>query len=218
MVDVDQWVRNHLSDSNTSPSPSTTVVNCDVAVIGAGPGGVYTAMRLQQNSRSSKVCLFESESEVGGRLKTRWFDGAPTSALDLGGMRFYQRHRMVYSLVQQYGLSYYSPVYDPLNFDFLRGRVVTPSSWSQGTSPYLFTPSEQAILNATVGSSPSTLAQPILDTLGLNKSSTAAWTSCDWNTWTANTAYGAGDAKVYDQGWWYTMQQVTQTLPHNKHA
>ena len=213
VVDVDHWVRNHLTGSSTTSttSSSTATVTCDVSVIGAGPGGVWTAMRLQQNSPSSKVCLFESESEVGGRLKTRWFDGAPTSALDLGGMRFYQRHRMVYSLVQQYALSFYSPVYDPRNFDFLRGRVVTPTSWSQGTSPYLFTASEQAVLNATAGSGPSTLSQPIVNTLGLNKSSTALWTSCDWNIWTANTVYGTGNAKVYDQGWWYTLQQVNHT-------
>ena len=204
-VDVDQLIRHRLS---ATPSSAPAPIQCDVAVVGGGPGGVYSAMRLQQSSASLKVCLFEMQSEVGGRLKTRFFDGAPTSPLDLGGMRFYQRHRLVYALMQTYGLTSYTPAYSPLNYDWLRGQRVTSTSWSTGTAPYFFTPAEQAVLNATAGSTPSTLAGPIMNTLGLNRASTAGWTSCDWNNWEANAVYGPSNALVYNQGYWYALTQL----------
>ena len=203
-VDVDRLIRNRLPASSLSTS---TTVKCDVAVVGGGPGGVYTAMRLQQSSSSLRVCLFEQLQEVGGRLKTRWFDGAPTSPLDLGGMRFYQRHRLVYSMMQTLGLSSYSPAYSPLNYDWLRGRKVTSTSWAQGTAPYFFTPAEQALLNVS-GSTPSTLSQPIMNALGLNKASTATWTACDWNQWEATAVYPPSQALVKDVGYWYALQQL----------
>ena len=207
-IDVDHLVRNRLPASGSSVSSSLATLKCDVAVIGGGPGGVYTAMRLQQSSATLKVCLFEAMTEVGGRLKTRWFDGAPTSQLDLGGMRFYQRHRLVWNMVNQYAMPYYSPVSGPNTYSFLRNTRVTGDMWSKGTAPYFFTPAEQAILNASAGSGPSTLSSPIMQNLGLDKASTATWTNCDWNNWAANAVYGPANAPVWNQG----------QLPHSPHC
>jgi len=42
---------------------------CDVAVIGAGPGGAYVANRLSTHFASAKkICVFEQGSRVGGRI------------------------------------------------------------------------------------------------------------------------------------------------------
>ncbi|KAJ1625260.1 hypothetical protein T492DRAFT_1040923 [Pavlovales sp. CCMP2436] len=41
---------------------------CDVAVVGAGPGGAYLAWRLAEAPSSRKVCLFEMGSRAGGRI------------------------------------------------------------------------------------------------------------------------------------------------------
>ncbi len=46
----------------------------NVAVIGAGPGGLSTAYNLQQSGRCN-VVVFEGSTHVGGRMSTRFRDG-----------------------------------------------------------------------------------------------------------------------------------------------
>ena len=199
-----------LSTASATSTTGSTLIKCDIAVIGAGPGGVWSALRLQRAQPSSKVCLVESQNEVGGRLKTRFFDGLPGIALDLGGMRFYQRQQMVWSLVQQYGLSFYTPLpATSANYDFLRGRVVYPSAWAAGTAPYIFSAAEQAALNATPGSTPNIFSAPIYQATGLSPiTARAAWTSCDWNNWSANAVAAYSGGAVWNEGYWYALQQM----------
>ena len=47
------------------------IPSCDVAIIGAGPGGAYTANRLADNvaiTGFNKICIFEMRDRVGGRV------------------------------------------------------------------------------------------------------------------------------------------------------
>ncbi|HWT03911.1 MAG TPA: NAD(P)-binding protein [Pyrinomonadaceae bacterium] len=40
----------------------------DIAIVGAGVSGVYSAWRLKQSDPSLKVVLFEGSRRIGGRL------------------------------------------------------------------------------------------------------------------------------------------------------
>jgi len=58
----------------TAPAATTAAdqhdepINCEIAVIGAGPGGAYSAFRLVEGRVSKSVCLFEQLGRVGGRV------------------------------------------------------------------------------------------------------------------------------------------------------
>ena len=44
-------------------------VSCDLAIVGAGPGGVYLAARAALDDPTEPdVCVFERNSRVGGRI------------------------------------------------------------------------------------------------------------------------------------------------------
>jgi hypothetical protein len=69
----------------TNPNPS-----CKLAVIGAGAGGLYTAMRLldEKKVNGTDICIFEATDRVGGRLYTlRGFGPDNDITVDAGGYR-----------------------------------------------------------------------------------------------------------------------------------
>lgn len=63
---------------------------CDIAVIGAGPGGAYTANRLTKHFGSTKqVCVFESSQRVGGRVHSLRGSGPEKDlVVEAGAYRF----------------------------------------------------------------------------------------------------------------------------------
>lgn len=42
--------------------------NIDIAIVGGGVSGVYSAWRLQQHYPQSKIAVFEASDHIGGRL------------------------------------------------------------------------------------------------------------------------------------------------------
>lgn len=71
---------------------------CDISIIGAGIGGVYSAWRLAVDSRAvpgSRICIFEAKKRIGGRILTVRdpIPGFEGYAVDLGAYRF---HRLVH--------------------------------------------------------------------------------------------------------------------------
>ena len=62
-------------------------LNVDIAVVGAGVAGVYTAWRLKQKFPKSRIALFEYSNRIGGRLYSVSYP-APHVNAELGGMRF----------------------------------------------------------------------------------------------------------------------------------
>ncbi len=73
----------------------------DVAVVGAGISGVYTAWRLNEERPDWNVALFEYSDRIGGRLYTRTLPGMPHVHAELGGMRYNPvDHRLVANLVE----------------------------------------------------------------------------------------------------------------------
>ncbi|MFP3248157.1 MAG: NAD(P)-binding protein [Paraburkholderia sp.] len=61
--------------------------NIDIAIIGAGVSGVYSAWRLKQADTSSKVVVFEASDRIGGRLLSVRPPDIPNMVAELGGMR-----------------------------------------------------------------------------------------------------------------------------------
>lgn len=77
--------------------------NLDIAIIGGGVSGVYSAWRLQQHYGCDKhIALYEYSNRIGGRLYSRKLPGLPNVVAELGGMRFIpDSHLMVDALVNE---------------------------------------------------------------------------------------------------------------------
>jgi len=79
------------------------VMTYDVIVVGAGPAGLATAMRLKQNAPERSVCVLEKASEVGAQnlagavietdpldvLVPNWRDDPPDICIDVTGDEFW---------------------------------------------------------------------------------------------------------------------------------
>jgi monoamine oxidase len=85
----------------------------DVAIVGAGVSGTYAAWRLanSENYKGKTVALFEGSDRIGGRLYTLNLKGSKKQeipgckcTLELGGMRFLERQKLVSGLVNTLGL------------------------------------------------------------------------------------------------------------------
>jgi NADPH-dependent 2,4-dienoyl-CoA reductase/sulfur reductase-like enzyme len=62
---------------------------CDVAVVGAGPGGIYFAWRLLAANSSASVCMYERSGRFGGRIYTlRGLGPKGDLTADMGAYRF----------------------------------------------------------------------------------------------------------------------------------
>lgn len=80
-------------------------VDCEVAIVGGGIGGAYTAWRLAVDTktvRPSKVCLFEASDRFGGRIfsvdNVPGYEGYIT---DVGAYRFHRTdHPIIRSLTE----------------------------------------------------------------------------------------------------------------------
>ena len=181
---------------------------CDISIIGGGVGGLWSAMRLKESGKN--VCIFEQSNEVGGRLKTRYFDGTDI-ALELGGMQFLKSHRMLYDKVQEYNLSYFPRIFPENNFDFLRNRRVPKNiSWLNATSiPYFFSPEDMIKMNNLGnGASPYGMLSYVIEKTNINVSQIGDWTTCDWENWRKNSTWKDTSENNYNLGWWYALLQT----------
>ncbi len=106
-------------------------MDLDVAVVGGGVSGCYSAWRLQQVSGAhAKIGLFEYSDRIGGRLYTVTLPGLPHVKAEVGGMRYIpDQHVMVASLVDHlqlptndFPMGAPPPVGSNCNLFYLRGR------------------------------------------------------------------------------------------------
>ncbi|MFB2919619.1 MULTISPECIES: flavin monoamine oxidase family protein [Aerosakkonema] len=88
--------------SNTSTINQNQVV--DVAIIGGGVSGAYTAWRLAKSKKDLKVCLYELSDRIGGRLLSVPVPDMPNIYAEFGGMAFSQSQAIVYELAKKLGL------------------------------------------------------------------------------------------------------------------
>jgi hypothetical protein len=75
----------------SSPSPAAAD-GCELAIVGAGPGGVYTAWRLAVDTATlhpASICIFERAERVGGRTFSLYGQGTRRDlTVELGAYRF----------------------------------------------------------------------------------------------------------------------------------
>jgi lysine 2-monooxygenase len=105
-------------------------MDLEIAVVGGGVSGAYSAWRLQQVKTEAHIGLFEYSNRIGGRLYTTTLPGLPHVKVELGGMRYIQsQHIMVKSLVdhlklakKEFPMGAPAPVGSKRNLFYLRGR------------------------------------------------------------------------------------------------
>jgi hypothetical protein len=126
----------------------------DVAVVGAGVSGVYSAWRLA-SSRSSGagICVFETDIRIGGRLLSVTPPGIPNARVELGGMRFASSHTRVESLLKHLDIAVHPfTVSDDPNICYVRGRRLRHQDLkTPALIPYTLLPDEQTALSLEVG-------------------------------------------------------------------
>lgn len=109
----------------------------DLAIIGLGPSGLYTAWRIATASPDNRVLdravkelrvgLFDTmaEDRIGGRLCTQPLPGHPFLT-ELGGMRYRHKQHLVKGIVKELGLGSQVKKFDfNQHFYYLRGRRLT---------------------------------------------------------------------------------------------
>ncbi|GAB3222205.1 flavin monoamine oxidase family protein [Spirosoma arcticum] len=106
-------------------------MNLDIAVVGGGVSGAYSAWRLQQEKGATeRIGLFEYSDRIGGRLYTITIPGMPNVKAEVGGMRYIpDQHIMVATLVghlqlptKDFPMGAPAPVGANCNLFYLRGK------------------------------------------------------------------------------------------------
>ena len=107
-------------------------MDLEIAVVGGGVSGAYSAWRLQQAKTEAHIGLFEYSDRIGGRLYTVTLPGLPHVKAELGGMRYIpsQHIMVVKSLVdhlklakKDFPMGAPAPVGSKCNLFYLRGRT-----------------------------------------------------------------------------------------------
>jgi monoamine oxidase len=135
-----------------------TTLDLDIAVIGGGVSGAYSAWRLQQtNGADETIGLFEYSNRIGGRLYTITMPGLPHVKAEVGGMRYIpDQHKMVANLIDHLRLPTKDfPMGAPpspkgvgsnCNLFYLRGRHLRLHELSESTKvPYNLAWSERGL-------------------------------------------------------------------------
>uniref|UniRef100_A0A6C0HLR7 Amine oxidase domain-containing protein n=1 Tax=viral metagenome TaxID=1070528 RepID=A0A6C0HLR7_9ZZZZ len=81
----------------------------DIAIVGAGISGIYTAYKLVKRNPNTKILLLESSNRIGGRLHTVTCTCATNTTdakhanviLDVGGARFSTNQPCILSLIKE---------------------------------------------------------------------------------------------------------------------
>lgn len=170
----------------------------DVAVIGGGISGVYTAWRLKQSDPSLKVAVFEYGDRIGGRLYSYPMPGMPHIKAELGGMRWLAQHEIVVGLIDHLKLAVrefpMGPDGGANNLMYLRRRQLRVRDLTDSSKvPYLLNPDEQ-------GMNPDQLQAYVMDSL---LPFNAQLSAEDW--WTVPVLNGT---PLYQIGFWNLLYRV----------
>lgn len=79
-----------------------SITDVDIAIIGAGPAGLYSAWRLLQDPKyqSKRICLFDAAGRPGGRILSVTIPEVPYVA-ELGAMRYLPEQILISSLIEK---------------------------------------------------------------------------------------------------------------------
>jgi monoamine oxidase len=113
----------------------------DIAIVGGGVSGVYSAWRLKKTNPKSKIVVIEASGHVGGRLLSVRPPDITNMVAELGGMRILPAvqpliTRLLEVLNQQLPPgdkieTYKFPVDEPQNIAYLRGEYLRLSDFSE---------------------------------------------------------------------------------------
>lgn len=108
------------ADTTAIDTPTENRLDCDVAIVGGGAGGLHTAFRLAPTLQS-KVCLFEKQPELGGRIYDVPKDpgDANSPVFGAGAMRVMEGQDVLFSLATELGITFETPA---LEADYLNAR------------------------------------------------------------------------------------------------
>lgn len=112
----------------------------DIAIVGGGVSGVYSAWRLQQADPQRKIVVFEGSANIGGRLLSVRPPGIANMVAELGGMRILPAvqpliTRLIQVLNKQLPPTQPITLYDfpvdmPQNIAYLRGVYLRLSDFT----------------------------------------------------------------------------------------
>jgi monoamine oxidase len=177
-------------------------MDVDVAVVGAGVAGTYSAWRLKQRYPEKRIALFEYSNRVGGRLYSVTLPGMPHIHAELGGMRYIPKSQaFVAELIENLGLATRDfPMGAPddpgglNNLMFLRRRLLRARDLTDpALVPYLLNPTEQ-------GMNPDQLQRYVMDSLVPNA---GQLTPDQWN----DVEVFNGE-KLFKIGFWNLLYRV----------
>lgn len=73
----------------------------DYAIVGGGITGLYCALKISQKSSEKTILIIESDSELGGRIRTNYAKGFQ---VEKGAARFSENHETLMGLIQEFEL------------------------------------------------------------------------------------------------------------------
>lgn len=96
--------------SSCANRPENNVLNCEVTIIGGGAAGVYMAYRLSEKD-PKRLCLFEKEAELGGRLRDEFLPSESLSPIwvGTGARRVNESQKFVLELGKELGIKFETP-------------------------------------------------------------------------------------------------------------
>jgi len=181
----------------------------DIAIVGGGVSGVYSAWRLQKAKPGAKIVVFEGADHIGGRLLSVQPPDIPNMVAELGGMRILPKvqPRIKHLLdvlnqtlpPDQKIETYNFPVDQPQNIAFLRGSWLRLSDFrNPGKVPYHLSFLEQ-------GNSPGALITSALEQIvpGITNPSLNEEQRADM---CQKASFGG--KPLYKQGFWNVLSRV----------
>ncbi len=112
----------------------------DIAIIGGGVSGVYSAWKLKQKYPTKNIVLFEGGDHIGGRLLSVTPPNIPDMVAELGGMRVLENAQpLIVQLIKDLNAKlprdkkielYKFPVDEPQNIAYLRGTYLRLSDFT----------------------------------------------------------------------------------------
>ncbi|MFC0181534.1 NAD(P)-binding protein [Pseudarcicella hirudinis] len=74
----------------------------DIAIVGGGVSGVYSAWKLKKKYPSKKIVVFEGGNHIGGRLLSVTPPNIPNMVAELGGMRILENAQpLIVALIKE---------------------------------------------------------------------------------------------------------------------
>lgn len=106
----------------------------DIAIVGGGVSGVYSAWKLKKQFPDQKIVVFEGSDHIGGRLLSVKPPEIPNMTAELGGMRILENtQKLIVGLIDTLNAElppaekitlYAFPVDEPQNLAYLRGEYL----------------------------------------------------------------------------------------------